>query len=1065
MKKRYVLAIALAAFMRVQSRAQDVPSSFGPQQVIVEQDAYRPNDTYATDLDGDGDQDILSTSIGNDELAWYANDGQGNFRKYQVIATQGGSIESIYTADLDGDGDQDVLIASSPYNNHKIAWYENDGKGSFGEEQVIATQADDIKSVYATDVDGDGDQDVLSASYLDGNIAWYENDGPGNFGEQQIITTQANGAFSVYAADLDGDGDQDVLSASYLDGKVAWYENDGQGNFGEQQVITETDGARFVYATDLDGDGDQDILFASSSYNSNNKIAWYENDGQGSFGEQQVITTQTVDARSVYAADLDGDGDQDVLSAFYLSGNIAWYENDGQGNFGEQQVITTRATGTQSIYATDLDGDGDQDVLSASSTSSNSKIAWYENDGQGSFGEQQYVTNKIKQINTVYAADLDGDGDQDVLSASSYLDGIHIAWYQNDGQGNFEGQRSITEQADGARSVYTADLDGDGDQDVLSASSTSSNSKIAWYENDGQGNFGDQQVITTQADGARSVYATDLDGDGDQDVLSASGDKIAWYENDGQGSFGEQQVITTQADGARSVYATDLDGDGDQDVLSASFLDDKIAWYENDGQGSFGEQQVITTQADGTQSVYAADLDGDGDQDVLSASGDKIAWYENDGQGSFGEQQVITTRATGTQSIYATNLDGDGDQDVLSASGDKIAWYENDGQGSFGEQQVITTQADGARSVYAADLDGDGDQDVLSASNSYSVGSKIAWYEKIQPEPTVTSLTLFNARTNAEVRTLNIRNSIDLLSLDLRDYNIEATVAPRETVTRVKFDLTAPARQDTITNEFKLPYALYGDKPNGDFRRRKSYDGEYQLTVTPYYQDSTGNEVEGISKTVAFTFVARGLRARNLRLVDTHDNSLIEPLDDGDVITLARDQRISILADSRYPQYNSLEFFLDGPNPDGTDEVQALENLVPYAIFGDDGLNTNPNGRPLAAGEYELRVVPYQGKNRASYAGPEEVVRFKVTRDWSASPVVYPVPLQDEVMIRVTAGEVSGLTLRHAYGQTYSVPMSQVRASGEGIRVDLHGLNLPVGPYVLEVVHGGDIQRIPVIKE
>ena len=99
-----------------------------------------------------------------------------------------------------------------------------------------------------------------------------------------------------------------------------------------------------------------------------------------------------------------------------------------------------------------------------------------------------------------------------------------------------------------------------------------------------QGAFGPQRVITTAADYALSVYAADLDGDGDMDVLSASyiDDTIAWYENtDGLGSFGSQQVITTAADYALSVYAADIDGDGDMDVLSASHNDDKIAWYEN----------------------------------------------------------------------------------------------------------------------------------------------------------------------------------------------------------------------------------------------------------------------------------------------------------------------------------------------------------------------------------------------------------------------------------------------------------------------------------------------------
>jgi hypothetical protein len=96
-----------------------------------------------------------------------------------------------------------------------------------------------------------------------------------------------------------------------------------------------------------------------------------------------------------------------------------------------------------------------------------------------------------------------------------------------------------------------------------------------------------------------AVYATDLNGDGFADVLSASsGDnKIAWYPNDGTGNFGEQQIITTNASGANDVYATDLDNDGDADVLSASVGDNKIAWYQNDGAGNFGTQQIITTNA------------------------------------------------------------------------------------------------------------------------------------------------------------------------------------------------------------------------------------------------------------------------------------------------------------------------------------------------------------------------------------------------------------------------------------------------------------------------------------
>jgi hypothetical protein len=87
--------------------------------------------------------------------------------------------------------------------------------------------------------------------------------------------------------------------------------------------------------------------------------------------------------------------------------------------------------------------------------------------------------------------------------------------------------------------------------------------------------FGPQQVISTLAEGARSVFAVDLDGDGDPDVLSASGSdvELAWYENrldEASADFGPQQVVSTLADYPKSVFAADLDGDGDPDVLSTS---------------------------------------------------------------------------------------------------------------------------------------------------------------------------------------------------------------------------------------------------------------------------------------------------------------------------------------------------------------------------------------------------------------------------------------------------------------------------------------------------------------
>ena len=179
-------------------------------------------------------------------------------------------------ADIDNDGDMDVVSASA--GDDTIAWFENNnGDGSSWTGAQIDNNAEAARSVFAADMDNDGDMDIVSASQSDNTIAWYENNnGDGSSWSAENIATNASGAKNVFVADMDNDGDLDIVSASSGDNTIAWYENDGAADpsWSAVDIATSANGAYSVFVADMDNDGDMDIVSASQS---DNTIAWYEN--------------------------------------------------------------------------------------------------------------------------------------------------------------------------------------------------------------------------------------------------------------------------------------------------------------------------------------------------------------------------------------------------------------------------------------------------------------------------------------------------------------------------------------------------------------------------------------------------------------------------------------------------------------------------------------------------------------------------------------------------------------------------------------------------------------------
>jgi hypothetical protein len=355
------------------------------------------------------------------------------------------------------------------------------------------------------------------------------------------------------------------------------------------------------------------------------------------FGAEQTVSTATDGAVRTVAADVDQDGDMDLLFAANASDQVGWFENDGQQGF-TMHVLTTAMDAPFSVAAADLDGDGDLDVL-ATSNNSGGRLEWLENDGQQAFQEHVIVASMYFAVRP---ADVDGDGDLDLVASRSST----LEWLENNGSQTFT-PHTVFAASDLMYGVFAADVDRDGDLDLLSASR---NDRLAWHENNGQQSFTTHTVFSPGT-GSNSVFAVDMDGDHDLDIVSGrlTDSTVAWFENDGQQAF-TQRIISTAASSAQDVFAADLDGDGDQDVLSASWGDSKIAWYENSGSQAFTER-ILTRAASGAKSVSAADLDADGDLDVLYASltDDTVAWFA-------GQNPAAPTAITLAPTTVAENL-------------------------------------------------------------------------------------------------------------------------------------------------------------------------------------------------------------------------------------------------------------------------------------------------------------------------------------------------------------------------------------------------------------------------
>ena len=342
---------------------------------------------------------------------------------------------------------------------------------------LLETKGETSASVSLGDIDRDGDLDVILAKgrHWPLHDLILRNDGKGHFTTETLSET-ADRTYSAALADLDGDGDLDIVVSNDKPDKKLIYLNDGKGHF--KMASTFGDPAwstRYITVADLNGDNRPDILVANRSSNPENPrpSQLCLNDGKGAFPVCTPLPTQS--ATIIVAADLDGDGFNDLLIPHRDGGQSLVFWNDGKADFGTPAPFGPAHSQIRAAAAADIDGDGKKDVVVGDEQLG---LFVFLNTGKRQFAAPVPLGDKAISPYSVGLADMDKDGKLDIVAGNYQAPGSVFFNRSNGKQLDF----TAVKWGDGKGAVYglaIGDLDGDGWPDIAAARSDAPNA--IWF--------------------------------------------------------------------------------------------------------------------------------------------------------------------------------------------------------------------------------------------------------------------------------------------------------------------------------------------------------------------------------------------------------------------------------------------------------------------------------------------------------------------------------------------------------------------------------------------------------
>lgn len=661
-----------------------------------------PYDLALGDFDGDGILDAATVDIEADSLTVRRGDGIGGFGPPLTVPVGDGPWK-VVAGRLNADLFDDLVVC---HHNADGTWILlADGLGGFA--TPVPFDAGLISVAALVDLDLDGDLDLALTTRFTSTVRAFLGDGEGGFGAQTGSWTLPGGTHPLRLRPLFLDADiwPDLIvfdSGGDLHGLFGT----GSGTFSSVKVYTNYGSGFDVAVAALNADSFADLALTRT--NSGQLVILF-NDGTGELtGSGQSLG---VLPWSIAAGDWNGDGFTD-LAVTADNQTQRTLLGDGAGNFAvapAAQWPPVNCLG-RSLLAADVDLDGDPDLLCADE--SGSRVVVSLGDGAGAFTAGRTFPAGA-QPRALSVAPFDAVPGSDLL-VGSYAAGGGFRLLPNLGGGLFGPPAPFTPA--GVEVILGAaagDLDGDGDQDAAFATWPSV-PRVGVALGDGAGDFPDASTLDSTTI-PWAVGLGDFDSDAQLDLaihgrLGVNG--VALLAGDGEGGFDAPEFYG--AAGANSTVGfalADLDGDGDLDVAHPNAEAQSFTVRLGDGAGGLGS--AATHGVTGAcNDVAAGDLDGDLDLDLV-ASGLRLSVFLQEPAGIFAPQQVVVPDFLLHQAALA-DFDGDGDLDV-AVVGDQngILAYANDGLGTLSGPTRFGSwgKADNLRTE---DLDGDGLPDLVA---------------------------------------------------------------------------------------------------------------------------------------------------------------------------------------------------------------------------------------------------------------------------------------------------------------------------------------------------------------